>query len=89
MILFYRNIFLDNPILFMDFTFILQIVEMVVAVLLIIVVLMQNKGAGLGGIFGGEGNTYSSQRGFQRTLHISTIVLSTIFLGVALASFLL
>lgn len=74
----------------MNLDVILQIVQIVVAVLLIVVILLQNKGAGMGGIFGGEGgNVYSSKRGFERTLHISTIILVFIFLAVAIVNFLL
>ena len=52
--------------------------------LLIVVILMQNKGAGLGGVFGGDGNTYSTKRGFEKNLHIATIILAVLFLGLAL-----
>ncbi|MBU0612829.1 preprotein translocase subunit SecG [Patescibacteria group bacterium] len=66
---------------------ILNIAQLVVAIALIIVILVQNKGAGLGGVFGGDGNTYSTKRGFEKNLHTITIVLAALFLGLALANF--
>lgn len=62
----------------------LNIIQIVISVLLIIVILMQSKGTGLGAAFGGEGNVYSSRRGFEKTIYIATIILSILFLGTAL-----
>lgn len=67
----------------------LQIAQMSVSVLLIAAILLQNRGAGLGGIFGGEGNVYRTKRGFERILFWATIVLSVAFFGLALASLVL
>lgn len=66
---------------------ILNIAQLVVAVALIVVILIQNKGAGLGGVFGGDGNTYSTKRGFEKNLHYITIVLAALFLGLAATNF--
>jgi preprotein translocase subunit SecG len=68
---------------------ILNIVQLVVAVMLIIAILLQNKGAGLGGVFGGDGNTYSTKRGFEKNLHITTIVLAVLFILLALSNFVI
>jgi len=73
----------------MNTEFILQIAQIVVAVLLIIVVLLQNKGAGLGGVFGGEGNSFSSKRGIEKKLHYATIVLGALFLLIAILNIIL
>ena len=69
----------------------IKIVQATSAVLLIIVILLQNKGAGLGGAFGGSGgsgggggNSYLTKRGFEKKLYISTIVLAVIFLAISL-----
>lgn len=64
----------------------LQISQIAVSVLLIVAILLQNRGAGLGGIFGGEGNVYRTKRGFERVLFWATIVLSIAFFGLAVAS---
>ncbi|MFA4936772.1 MAG: preprotein translocase subunit SecG [Patescibacteria group bacterium] len=64
---------------------IIQLSTIIVSILLIISILLQNRGAGLGGIFGGEGNIYRTKRGAEKVIFISTIVLSVIFFGLALA----
>jgi len=71
---------------------ILNIVQIILATLLVTVVLFQNKGSGLGSAFGGsggQGNVYRTKRGFEKVLFVSTIVISTLFLGVALANILI
>ncbi len=50
--------------------------QAIVALVLIAVILLQQKGTGLGGAFGGEGNVYRTRRGFERSLFILTIVLA-------------
>jgi preprotein translocase subunit SecG len=61
-----------------------NIIQLVLSVLLIVIVLLQQKGSGLSGIFGGSSNVYSTKRGFDKFLHWGTIALSIIFFGVAL-----
>lgn len=62
----------------------LKITQAVVAILLMIVILIQNRGTGLSGIFGGEGGVYRSRRGAEKNLFIITIVLSVLFLGLSM-----
>ncbi|MDZ7798724.1 MAG: preprotein translocase subunit SecG [Patescibacteria group bacterium] len=68
--------------------FALKIIQMVLSVILITLVLLQNRGSGLGGIFGGEGNVYRTKRGFDKFLFIGTIITAALFLGVALFNFI-
>ncbi|MFH0952351.1 MAG: preprotein translocase subunit SecG [Patescibacteria group bacterium] len=68
---------------------ILTIVQIVFAIAIIIMILMQSRGAGLGGIFGGSTNVYSTKRGVERFLFIATIIASIIFLGSALSGVIL
>jgi len=67
----------------------LQIIQVIVAVLLIAVILMQNRGTGLSGIFGGGGNVYRTKRGIENVLFMATIILSVLFFLVSLASVIL
>lgn len=67
----------------------LQIIQIVVAILLMLSILLQNRGVGLSGIFGGSGNIYRTKRGLEKKLFILTIVFSVIFLLVSLAVVLL
>ncbi len=61
-----------------------NIIQIVLSVLLIIVVLLQNKGGGISGIFGGSSNVYSTKRGVDKILHTGTIIISIVFFGLAL-----
>jgi preprotein translocase subunit SecG len=62
----------------------LDIIQVILAIVLIIVILLQNQGAGLGATFGGEGNVYRTKRGPEKILFIATIVISALFLLTAL-----
>ncbi len=67
----------------------LNIIQIVLATALIVVILLQNKGTGLGSIMGGDGNVYRTKRGFEKTLFYSTIAISIAFFGVAIANILI
>ncbi|PIP18000.1 MAG: preprotein translocase subunit SecG [Parcubacteria group bacterium CG23_combo_of_CG06-09_8_20_14_all_35_9] len=67
---------------------IIQIIQIVVAILLITAILLQSKGAGLSATFGGEGNIYRTKRGAEKILFIATVVLAVIFLATALVNIL-
>jgi preprotein translocase subunit SecG len=57
----------------------LYIVQIIVSVSLIVAVLLQTKGSGLGGIFGGQGAVYTSRRGVEKTIFNVTIGLAVAF----------
>ena len=59
---------------------IVHAVQIVSAVLLILVVLSQSRGGGLGEAFGDSGGFYANKRGAEKVLAIATIVLSVSFL---------
>lgn len=62
----------------------LNITQIVLSCLLIISILLQQKGTGLGGAFGGEGNVYRSKRGVEKTLYLTTIVIAVLFTFIAI-----
>ena len=64
-------------------TTILNTTELVVTVLLITAILLQQRGTGLGGAFGGGGGVYRSKRGVEQILFRSTIILGILFIVVA------
>lgn len=68
---------------------IINIALVVVSVLLIGTILMQKRGTGLGGVFGGEGAVYLTKRGAEKIIFIVTIILAVAFVGLALTAFLL
>jgi len=68
----------------------LDIALIITSVALIISVILQSKGAGLGGLTGADtGGVYTARRGIERTLFWVTIVLSAIFFVLAIATVLI
>ena len=65
---------------------VLQIIQLILAVILICLVLLQQRGSGLGLAFGGEGNVYRSRRGIEKLFFILTIIVSILFCGSALVT---
>lgn len=63
---------------------IIQVSQIVVSVLLIVVILMQNRGTGLSGIFGGSSNVFQTKRGVEKILFTTTIVLAVLFFGLSI-----
>jgi len=65
---------------------ILNIAQLVLALLLTTAILLQARGSGAGLAFGGDGNVYRTRRGVEKKLHAGTIILAVLFLAVALAN---
>lgn len=64
---------------------ILNIVQIVIAGLLVAAILFQQRGTGLSAAFGGEGGVYFKKRGAEKVVFIATIVLAVLFILSALA----
>ncbi len=63
----------------------LNIALIIISVLLILSVILQSKGAGLGGLTGADaGTVFTARRGVERTLFWTTIVLSALFFIIVL-----
>lgn len=59
----------------------------ITSVALIVSVILQSKGAGLGGLTGSDtGGVYTARRGIERTLFWVTVVLSGLFFLLAIVS---
>lgn len=67
----------------------LKIAQIVIALLLIVVILLQSKGSGLGSAFGGSSAVYLTKRGAEKKLFNATIVLAALFFLISLASVIL
>jgi len=67
----------------------IDILIIIVAILLIISILLQQRGSGLGAAFGGEGNVYMVKRGAEKIIFVASIILAVIFLGLGVARILL
>ena len=64
---------------FEDYIYVAQIL---IAIVLTVVILLQAKGSDVGGIFGGQsaGGSFRTRRGIEKTLFQMTIVLAIVFL---------
>ena len=60
---------------------VIYLIQIVLAILLIVVILIQQKGAGLGSTFGGELSFYRTKRGAEKLLFYLTITLVFLFVA--------
>jgi len=69
----------------------LPYVEIILSILLIIGVVLQRRGATLGGAFGGDNfaSTFYKRRGAEKFLFNATIVIAILLILVAITNFLL
>ncbi|HZC76926.1 MAG TPA: preprotein translocase subunit SecG [Ktedonobacterales bacterium] len=56
-----------------------QIVQIIISIALVIAILLQARGAGLGSVFGGTGTVFKTRRGVDRLLFRMTIAFTVIF----------
>ncbi len=70
---------------------ILPYIEITLSLLLIIGIVLQQRGAGLGGAFGGDNfaATFYKRRGAEKFLFNATIVIALLFVASAIAGFLI
>jgi len=64
----------------------INIAQIVLAVSLILAILFQVRGGGLGGIFGQPDTVYRTKRGVEKTLFQITIALIVLFIIVSIVS---
>jgi len=63
-----------------------NIIQIILAALLITAILLQSKGSGLGAAFGGGGSIYrTKKRGSEKFLFVATLVLAVLFFGALVA----
>lgn len=68
----------------------LDIAMIITSIALIVSVILQSKGAGLGGLGGTDtGAVFTARRGVEKTLFRITIGLSVIFFGLAIGTVVL
>jgi len=63
----------------MSLASILQIVILISSILIVLLVLLQQRGASLGAGFGGSGELYTTRRGLDKSLFVATVVCSVVF----------
>ena len=68
----------------------LNIALIIISVLLILSVILQSKGAGLGNLTGADsGSIFTARRGVERTLFWVTIILSVVFFALVITLLLI
>ncbi|MCA9940529.1 MAG: preprotein translocase subunit SecG [Anaerolineales bacterium] len=70
----------------------MSLIEIVLAVVLIVLVVLQNKGTDLGGFLGGDSGggsgPFRTRRGMEATLHTVTIYFSIAFFIITVLTFI-
>ena len=65
----------------------LNLAQIIIAVSLIVVIMLQTKGAALGGVFGrSDSAVYKTRRGVEKTVFNVTIGLSVVFFVMAMVT---
>jgi preprotein translocase subunit SecG len=64
----------------------ITVIQIIIALSLMAVILVQARGTGLGSAWGGGGEFYRSKRGMERIIFIATIILAAAFLLISIIS---
>lgn len=63
----------------------IPVVQIIISVILVVLILLQERSAGLSGIMGGEGGGYyQTRRGLEKMIFYATIALTVIFVALAI-----
>ncbi len=73
----------------MEIATLLQYGSVISGALMIVCILLQQRGASLGAGFGSSGELYTTRRGIDKSLFDTTIVLAVVFVLAILGSLLL
>ena len=64
----------------------INVAQIVLSIALILAILLQVRGGGLGGIFGQPDTVYRTKRGVEKTLFQITIALIVLFIVISIVS---
>lgn len=64
----------------------LQIISLIAGVLMILMILLQQRGASLGAGFGSSGELFTTRRGTDKNLYEATIFMAVIFVAALIVS---
>ncbi|MDO8424606.1 MAG: preprotein translocase subunit SecG [bacterium] len=67
----------------------LPLIQIAISVILIVLILLQQRSQGLGSAFGGDSGFYSTRRGLQQKIFWATVVLGIFFIALALLNLIL
>jgi preprotein translocase subunit SecG len=63
-----------------------NIAEIIISIVLILVLLIQTRGAGFGGTFNSDSSVFRTRRGIEKTLFQLTIGLAVVFVVISILS---
>jgi preprotein translocase subunit SecG len=61
------------------------VAQIFISITLIVIIVLQAKGTGISGVFGGSTN-YHAKRGVEKTLFYATIVIAFLYVGLSIAN---
>lgn len=67
----------------------LSVVQIIISIILIVLILLQERSSGLSGVFGGEGEFYQKRRGLEKLVFSATIILIIVFVILSLLNFVI
>jgi len=73
----------------MTISFYVNLIQIILSVALIVIIVLQARGSGLGSVFGGDSSIYKTRRGVEKTLYQATIGLAIAFFVVSIVNVLL
>ena len=62
------------------------IAQIIVSALIVVAVLIQNRGSGLSSVFGGSGGVYRTKRGLEKGIFVITVILVILFIAIGVAN---
>jgi protein translocase SecG subunit len=66
----------------------LPLAQIVISILLVVLILFQQRGTALGSAFGQEGGFYATRRGIQKKIFWATVVCGALFIILAILNLL-
>lgn len=62
--------------------------QIILGILVILLIILQSRGAGIGSAWGGGGELYGTRRGMEKTLFKATVIIVIFFILVSIVLFL-
>jgi preprotein translocase subunit SecG len=66
-----------------------SVAQIILSILLVVLILLQAQGTGLGSTWGGGGETYHTRKGVEKIVFVATIVAIFIFVLLSIANLIL
>jgi len=67
----------------------LAIAQIIIGIILIALVLLQQRGGGMGVLGGASSQFYGTRRGLEKTIFVFTVILGALFIALSVICFLI